>query len=181
MILFRIDRNSESSDNYLSDEAMQLCATPSQVPQGAGSCHPEGFIAPITFSSRILICWYVIRVEQFVITSQFRVLKSEAEQPVPLLSRARTVYEQVLPWWKKVIPRLWKILKYWVTPPPRIRESCLWYTIFRCVCTYVPITVAARSKHELSSPSQTLGSWVRIPHEEWTFVWVYFVFMVFCV
>jgi hypothetical protein len=32
---------------------------------------------------------------------------------------------------------------------------------------FVPITVAALSKTEISSPAQTLGSWVRIPLEAW--------------
>jgi hypothetical protein len=44
-----------------------------------------------------------------------------------------------------------------------------------------PITVAARSKHELSSLAQTLGSWVRIPLEAWMSVCGYSVFVLSCV
>jgi hypothetical protein len=36
-------------------------------------------------------------------------------------------------------------------------------------------------RHEISSPAQTLGSWVWIPLEGWMFVYVYSVFMLFCV
>jgi hypothetical protein len=32
-------------------------------------------------------------------------------------------------------------------------------------------------KHEMSSPAQTLGSWIRIPLEAWMFVCVYSVFV----
>jgi hypothetical protein len=35
-------------------------------------------------------------------------------------------------------------------------------------------------RHELSSPAQTLGSWVRIPLEALMSVFVYSVFMLFC-
>jgi hypothetical protein len=35
--------------------------------------------------------------------------------------------------------------------------------------------------HELSSPAQTLGSWVRIPLVTWMFVCVYSVFVMSCV
>jgi hypothetical protein len=35
-------------------------------------------------------------------------------------------------------------------------------------------------RHEPSSPAQTLGSWVRIPLEALMSVWVYFVFVLFC-
>jgi hypothetical protein len=44
-----------------------------------------------------------------------------------------------------------------------------------------PVTVAARLRHEMSSPAWTLGSWVRIPLEAWMFVWVYSVFVLSCV
>jgi hypothetical protein len=44
-----------------------------------------------------------------------------------------------------------------------------------------PITVAARSKHEMSSPALTLGSWVRIPLKAWISMSVYSVFVLFCV
>jgi hypothetical protein len=37
-----------------------------------------------------------------------------------------------------------------------------------------PITVAARSRHEPSSPARALELWVRIPIEEWTSLCVYF-------
>jgi hypothetical protein len=40
----------------------------------------------------------------------------------------------------------------------------------------MPITVAARS-----SPGRTLGSCVRIPLEAWMSVYVYSVFVLFCV
>jgi hypothetical protein len=36
-------------------------------------------------------------------------------------------------------------------------------------------------RHELSSPAQTLGSWVRIPLKAWMSVCVYSVFMLSCV
>jgi hypothetical protein len=36
-------------------------------------------------------------------------------------------------------------------------------------------------KHELSSPARTLGSCVRIPLEEWMSVYVFSVFVLFCV
>jgi hypothetical protein len=36
-------------------------------------------------------------------------------------------------------------------------------------------------KHELSSPSQTLGSWVRMPLKAWMSVCVYSVFVLSCV
>jgi hypothetical protein len=36
-------------------------------------------------------------------------------------------------------------------------------------------------RHELSSPAQTLGSWVRIPLEAWMSGCVYSVFVLFCV
>jgi hypothetical protein len=36
----------------------------------------------------------------------------------------------------------------------------------------LPITVAARSKAELSSLTRTLGSWVRIPLEAWMSVFI---------
>jgi hypothetical protein len=36
-------------------------------------------------------------------------------------------------------------------------------------------------RHELSSPAQTLESWVRIPLESWMFVGGYFVSVLFCV
>jgi hypothetical protein len=36
-------------------------------------------------------------------------------------------------------------------------------------------------RHELSSPAQTLGSWVRIPLEAWMSVCVYSVFVLSCV
>jgi hypothetical protein len=36
-------------------------------------------------------------------------------------------------------------------------------------------------RHEMSSPAQTLGSWVRIPLKAWMFVWVYSVFVLSCV
>jgi hypothetical protein len=36
-------------------------------------------------------------------------------------------------------------------------------------------------RHELFSPARTLGSWVRIPLDEWMFVGVYSVFVLFCV
>jgi hypothetical protein len=32
-------------------------------------------------------------------------------------------------------------------------------------------------RHELSSPAQTLGSWVRIPLEAWIYVCIYSVFV----
>jgi hypothetical protein len=35
--------------------------------------------------------------------------------------------------------------------------------------------------HEVSSPAQTLGSWVRIPIKPWMSVCVYSVFVLFCV
>jgi hypothetical protein len=38
---------------------------------------------------------------------------------------------------------------------------------------YVPITVALRSKHELSSLARTLRSWVRIPLKTWMFMCVF--------
>jgi hypothetical protein len=36
-------------------------------------------------------------------------------------------------------------------------------------------------RYGLSSPDQTLGSWVRIPLEAWMLVYVYFVFVLSCV
>jgi hypothetical protein len=36
-------------------------------------------------------------------------------------------------------------------------------------------------RHELSSPAQTLGSWVRIPLEAWMSVCIYSVFVMSCV
>jgi hypothetical protein len=36
-------------------------------------------------------------------------------------------------------------------------------------------------RHELSSPSQTLGSWVLVPLEAWLFVSFYCVFVLSCV
>jgi hypothetical protein len=36
-------------------------------------------------------------------------------------------------------------------------------------------------KHEIFSPAQTLGSWVRIPLEAWMPVSVYSVFVLFCI
>jgi hypothetical protein len=36
-------------------------------------------------------------------------------------------------------------------------------------------------RHELSSPAQTLGSWVRIPLEAWMYVYIYSVFVLSCV
>jgi hypothetical protein len=39
-----------------------------------------------------------------------------------------------------------------------------------------PVTVAARSGHELSSLARTLGSWVRIPLVAWMSLCVYSVF-----
>jgi hypothetical protein len=44
-----------------------------------------------------------------------------------------------------------------------------------------PITVEARSKHELSSLAQKLGSWVLIPLEAWMSMCVYSVFVLSCV
>jgi hypothetical protein len=35
-------------------------------------------------------------------------------------------------------------------------------------------------RHELSSPAQTLGSWVRTPLEAWMSACVYSVFVLFC-
>jgi hypothetical protein len=43
--------------------------------------------------------------------------------------------------------------------------------------TCMPITVAARLRHELSSPAQKLGSWVRIHLEAWMPVCVHSVFV----
>jgi hypothetical protein len=36
-------------------------------------------------------------------------------------------------------------------------------------------------RHELSLPTETLGSWVWIPLEAWMFVWIYSVFVLSCV
>jgi hypothetical protein len=36
-------------------------------------------------------------------------------------------------------------------------------------------------RHELSSLAQTLGLWVRIPLKAWMFIYVYSVFLLFCV
>jgi hypothetical protein len=48
--------------------------------------------------------------------------------------------------------------------------------------TRIPFSnVAARSKHEESSPARTLGSGVRIPFEAWMCVRVYSLFVLFCV
>jgi hypothetical protein len=50
----------------------------------------------------------------------------------------------------------------------------------------MPMSPKRRSKwprdlrHELYSPAQTLGSWVRIPFEAWMSVCVYSVFVLFC-
>jgi hypothetical protein len=43
-----------------------------------------------------------------------------------------------------------------------------------------PITGAARFRHGLSSPAQTLGSWIRIPLEAWMSVYVYSEFVLSC-
>jgi hypothetical protein len=57
-----------------------------------------------------------------------------------------------------------------------------------CLCLFVVyITTLCRSqrprglRHELSSPAQTLGSWVRIPLEAWMSVCVYSAFVLSCV
>jgi hypothetical protein len=44
-----------------------------------------------------------------------------------------------------------------------------------------PITVAARSKTEMSSPARMLGSWVRIRLEVWVSVCLYSACAVLCV
>jgi hypothetical protein len=41
----------------------------------------------------------------------------------------------------------------------------------------LPITLAARCRHELPSPAQTMGSWVRIPLKAWMSLCVYSVFL----
>jgi hypothetical protein len=52
---------------------------------------------------------------------------------------------------------------------------------------FIPVKINRRSqwprglRHEPSSPTRTLGSWVRIPLEAWMSVCVYFVFVLFCV
>jgi hypothetical protein len=82
--------------------------------------------------------------------------------------------------------------------PERVREEAVWSTSISTIQSFswrdwrklrnkgrlVPrllFTVAARSRHEPSSPARTLGSWVRMPLEEWMSVCVYSVFVLSCV
>jgi hypothetical protein len=56
------------------------------------------------------------------------------------------------------------------------------FSLIILVLDYVlPITVARGLRHELSSPAQTLGSWVRIPLKAWMSVCLYSVFVLSCV
>jgi hypothetical protein len=45
----------------------------------------------------------------------------------------------------------------------------------------VPVTVATRTEVLMSSPAQTLGSWVRILLEAWMSLLVSYVFVLSCV
>jgi hypothetical protein len=50
-----------------------------------------------------------------------------------------------------------------------------------CNCTECRSQWPPGLRHKLSSPAQTLGSWVRIPLEAWMYVCVYSVCVVLCV
>jgi hypothetical protein len=49
------------------------------------------------------------------------------------------------------------------------------------ICMHPTITVAAPSKHELSSLARNFGSWVRIPLKTWMSVCPFILFVLSCV
>jgi hypothetical protein len=69
------------------------------------------------------------------------------------------------------------------TRPIKHTQRLMWFAVSGSVQIYIADIRSCRPRglrHELFSPAQTLGSWVRIPLEAWMYVCIYSVCPVLC-
>jgi hypothetical protein len=96
---------------------------------------------------------------------------------------------QINRYWLRCVHYLSCLLTKWTINHKKTAQAfTFWIAIFTVAYTVLnSLIYTCRSRwpsglrHELSSPAQTLGSWVRIQLEAWMSVYVYSVFVLSCV